>query len=138
MSGGIQLDELRRTGAVAPGTSTAVSWIYDKDDTASWTHRGRFTMEDDTGNTLRKLSPQKRALMDSTTERDEGVDNQKCGYERDDGSRREMSEKQASSQSSKFLVLMLQKILSWFLELLFLDVNILLSFIMTNKYFQKY
>ncbi|XP_029653606.1 uncharacterized protein LOC115226725 [Octopus sinensis] len=131
MSGGIQIDELGRTGAVASGTSTAVSWIYDKDDTASWTHRGRFTMEDETRNALRKLIPQKRALRDSTTERDEeGVDYQRCKYERDDGSRREMSEKQASSQSSKFSE-------NSFMEL-FLDINILLSFIMTNKYFQKY
>ncbi|CAI9742571.1 Hypothetical predicted protein [Octopus vulgaris] len=56
-------------------------------------------MEDDTGNTLRKLTFRKRALRDSTTKSDEErVDYQRCKYERDDGSRREMSEKQASSQ----------------------------------------
>ncbi|CAI9742867.1 Hypothetical predicted protein [Octopus vulgaris] len=59
----------------------------------------RFTMEDQTENTLRKLIPQKWALSYSTPKRDEeGVDNKMCKYVRDDGSRREMSEKRASSQ----------------------------------------
>ncbi|CAI9742858.1 Hypothetical predicted protein [Octopus vulgaris] len=58
-----------------------------------------FTMEDQTENTLRKLIPQKWALSYSTPKRDEeGVDNKMCKYVRDDGSRREMSEKRASSQ----------------------------------------
>ncbi|CAI9743078.1 Hypothetical predicted protein [Octopus vulgaris] len=60
---------------------------------------GRFTMEDQTENTLRKLIPQKRALSYSTPKWDEeGVDNKRGKYERDDGSRREISEKRASSQ----------------------------------------
>ncbi|CAI9742889.1 Hypothetical predicted protein [Octopus vulgaris] len=59
----------------------------------------RFTMEDQTENTLRKLIPQKWALSYSTPKWDEeGVDHQRCKYVRDDGSGREMSEKRASSQ----------------------------------------
>ncbi|CAI9743076.1 Hypothetical predicted protein [Octopus vulgaris] len=50
-------------------------------------------------NTLRKLIPQKRALSYSTPKWDEeGVDNKRCKYVRDDGSRREISEKRSSSQ----------------------------------------
>ncbi|CAI9742773.1 Hypothetical predicted protein [Octopus vulgaris] len=50
-------------------------------------------------NTLRKRISQKKALRDSTPKGDEGgVDNKRCKYERDDGSRREISEKRASSQ----------------------------------------
>ncbi|CAI9742652.1 XP_014783180.1PREDICTED: uncharacterized protein LOC106878473 [Octopus vulgaris] len=69
----------------------------------SYSHVGiqteKFTMEDQTENTLRKLIPQKRALSYSTPKWDEeGADNKRCKYERDDGSRREISEKRASSQ----------------------------------------
>ncbi|CAI9743082.1 Hypothetical predicted protein [Octopus vulgaris] len=60
---------------------------------------GGFTMEAPRGNTSRSLTPQKRALRDTTPKWDEeGVDNKRGKYERDDGSRREMSEKRASSQ----------------------------------------
>ncbi|XP_014771757.1 uncharacterized protein LOC106870252 [Octopus bimaculoides] len=47
-----------------------------------------------------KPTPQKRAVSYSKRKRDEGVDNKRCKYERDVGSRREMSEKGASSQST--------------------------------------
>ncbi|CAI9743075.1 Hypothetical predicted protein [Octopus vulgaris] len=58
-----------------------------------------FTMEDQTENTLRKLIPLKRALSYSTPKWDEeGVDNKRGKYERDNGSRREISEKRSSSQ----------------------------------------
>ncbi|CAI9742761.1 Hypothetical predicted protein [Octopus vulgaris] len=61
--------------------------------------RLKFTMEDQTENTLRKLIPQKWALSYSTPKGDEeGVDNQRGKYVRDDGSGREMSEKRSPSQ----------------------------------------
>ncbi|XP_029655201.1 uncharacterized protein LOC115228869 [Octopus sinensis] len=52
-------------------------------------------------NTLRKLISQKRALWDSAMKRyEDGVDHQKCRYERGGCSRREWSEKRASSWST--------------------------------------
>ncbi|CAI9743077.1 Hypothetical predicted protein [Octopus vulgaris] len=59
----------------------------------------RFTMEAPRENSLRKLIPQISALRNSTPKWDEeGVEKKRCKYERDDGSRREMSKKRSSSQ----------------------------------------
>ncbi|XP_029653474.1 uncharacterized protein LOC115226600 [Octopus sinensis] len=55
-------------------------------------------MEDKSGNTSRRLASLKRSSWGSTSEREEDVYHKKCRYWRDDGSRREVSQKRSSSQ----------------------------------------